>query len=119
MPDVEKILKMVEQGALTAEEADQILATLSSDRAQAADNSAGVGSANRSSARDDGPDKPHHLRVEITEGGERPVSTVFRIGTSNWTIRTQVENLTYIDARIDKSISSCPDVRNDQVISLG
>ena len=74
MPDVEKILKMVEQGALTADEADQILASLSSDRAQAADNSAGAGSANRASARDDGPDKPHHLRVEITEGGRRVVN---------------------------------------------
>ena len=32
------------------------------------------------------------IAVGITEGGERPVSTVFRIWTSNWTIRTQVEN---------------------------
>jgi len=60
MPDVEKILKMVEQGALTADEADQILATL--------------GPANRSSTRDDDPDKPRHLRVEITEGGRRVVN---------------------------------------------
>jgi len=74
MPDVEKILKMVEQGALTADEADQILATLSTDRAHAADASPRSDSANRASARDGDPDKPHHLRVEITEGGRRVVN---------------------------------------------
>ncbi len=74
MPDVDKILKMVEQGALTADEADQILATLSTDRPPATDNSAGAGWANRASARDNDPDKPHHLRVEITEGGRRVVN---------------------------------------------
>ena len=73
MPDVEKILKMVEQGALTADEADQILATLSSDRPHSADTSTGAG-ANRASTNDNGPDNPHHLRVEITEGGRRVVN---------------------------------------------
>ena len=50
MPDVEKILKMVEQGALTADEADQILATLSTDRPHSADTSTGAGWANRETA---------------------------------------------------------------------
>ena len=74
MPDVDKILKMVEQGALTADEAEQILATLSTDRAEAADKSAGSSSANRASAKDNDADQPHHLRVEITEGGRRVVN---------------------------------------------
>ena len=52
MPDVEKILKMVEQGALTAAEADQILATLSTDRPPATDKPSGSGWTNRASARD-------------------------------------------------------------------
>ena len=72
MPDVDKILKMVEQGALTADEADQILATLAADKGQTADKSAGP--ADRASNKQDDPDKPRHLRVEITEGGRRVVN---------------------------------------------
>jgi hypothetical protein len=71
MPDVEKILKMVEQGALTADEADQILATLASQKTQADDQTAGSG---KRVADNDDPDKPRHLRVEITEGGRRVVN---------------------------------------------
>ena len=72
MPDVEKILKMVEEGALTADEADQILTTLATDKGQTADKSAG--STNRSFTKEDDADEPRHLRVEITEGGRRVVN---------------------------------------------
>jgi hypothetical protein len=74
MPDVEKILKMVEQGALSADEAEQILAMLSTDKAAPSDKSAGSGWAKHAAANDNDPDKPHHLRVEITEGGRRVVN---------------------------------------------
>ena len=62
MPDVEKILKLVEEGALTADEADQILSSLA------------AGQPNRGADRDEDPDQPRHLRVEITEGGRRVVN---------------------------------------------
>src|SRR4051794_8138225 len=73
MPDVEKILKMVEQGALTADEAEQILATLATTRGEGADKQAGSASRRASTDSED-PDKPRHLRVEITEGGRRVVN---------------------------------------------
>jgi hypothetical protein len=72
MPDVEKILKMVEQGALTADEADQILATLAGGKSQASDGPAGSGTRPPPGTEDQ--DKPRHLRVEITEGGRRVVN---------------------------------------------
>ena len=61
MPDVAKILRLVEDGTLTAEEADQILA------GNAADPEAGP-------AAEADPDKARHLRVEITERGRRVVN---------------------------------------------
>ena len=72
MPDVEKILKLVEQGALTADEADQILSALGSDKAGPGTRQAG--DSNRGANTNDDPDKPRHLRVEITEGGRRVVN---------------------------------------------
>lgn len=72
MPDVEKILKMVEQGALTADEADQILSSLAAGKADAGARPAGE--KNRWSDANEDPDKPRHLRVEITEGGRRVVN---------------------------------------------
>ena len=72
MPDVEKILKMVEQGALTADEADQILATLATNKAGPSDTS--TGPARRQASANEDLDKPRHLRVEITEGGRRVVN---------------------------------------------
>lgn len=71
MPDVEKILRLVEQGVLSADEADEILGGMAR-RAAAND---GTGQTRREDA-DTGsePDKGRHLRVEITEGGRRVVN---------------------------------------------
>lgn len=68
MPDVEKILRMVADGALTAEEADEILATLGTEgRSDPRDESA---EADRS-----GPGQaPRRLRIEVREGGRRVVN---------------------------------------------
>jgi hypothetical protein len=73
MPDVEKILRMVEQGALSAEEAEQILATLAAARPEAG-TTAGSQGPDRPADTNGDPDRPRHLRVEITEGGRRVVN---------------------------------------------
>jgi hypothetical protein len=67
MPDIAKILRMVEEGALTAEEADQILATLAGPRPEATAPTAGEPATGD-------PDRARYLRVEITEGGRRVVN---------------------------------------------
>jgi hypothetical protein len=67
MPDVEKILRLVEEGVLTADEADEILATLSR-----AHDDAGASAAASAPAGDDV--RAGHLRVEITERGRRVVN---------------------------------------------
>jgi hypothetical protein len=67
MPDIDKILRMVADGALTAEEADQILATLGTDRPrprEEADDADRHG-ADRAARR---------LRIEVREGGRRVVN---------------------------------------------
>lgn len=68
MPDVEKILRLVADGALTAEEADQILATLATDRysePRDARDEADPPQAERT---------PRRLRIEVREGGRRVVN---------------------------------------------
>ena len=72
MPDVAKILKLVEQGVLSADEADQILASLASDKHGSAEKTAGQ--AGKAAGGNDDRDQPRHLRVEITEGGRRVVN---------------------------------------------
>ena len=71
MPDVEKILKMVEEGALTADEADQILSSLAAGKPM---RPPGRPPSDRGADTSEDPDKPRHLRVEITEGGRRVVN---------------------------------------------
>ena len=70
MADVEKILRLVEQGALSAAEADEILAALNAGEPDSAPagGSAGVGEATP------GGSQPRHLRIEITDHGRRVVN---------------------------------------------
>ena len=73
MPDVDKILRLVEEGALSPDEADRILATL----AEADDTRERASRLADSLAADEGDhigDRARHLRVEITEGGRRVVN---------------------------------------------
>jgi polyhydroxyalkanoate synthesis regulator phasin len=72
MPDVEKILRMVEEGALTPEEADEVLATLAS--AGHPEQSATEAANKADQQADTDTDRARHLRVEITEGGRRVVN---------------------------------------------
>jgi hypothetical protein len=74
MPDLEKILRLVEEGALTADEADRILASLAADQSSndprpPADTASGPASETPAD-----PDVARHLRVEITERGRRVVN---------------------------------------------
>jgi hypothetical protein len=75
MPDVEKILKLVAEGALTAEEADEILAALNrepeAEPAYEAPTAAPEGAA-------------RHLRVEVTEGGRRVVNLRVPVNVAGW-----------------------------------
>jgi hypothetical protein len=65
--EIEKILRLVEEGALTPEEADRVLAALSSEAA---------GDVAGESARSERlpPEPARHLRVEITEHGRQVVN---------------------------------------------
>ena len=80
MPDVATILRLVEQGALSAEEADQILAALSSTgtpKAGQADADAGTdytADAEAEPAANGDRDQAGHLRIEISERGRRVVN---------------------------------------------
>lgn len=61
MPDVAKILRLVEEGALSPDEADQILAALSAKD-------------ERPMADTNNTDRQRNLRIEVTEAGRRVVN---------------------------------------------
>lgn len=64
MADIDKILKLVAEGALSAEEADRIIAALSEDAERQAPPP--TPEPERAGAR--------HLRIEVSEGGRRVVN---------------------------------------------
>jgi hypothetical protein len=66
MPDLGKILRLVEEGALTPAEADEILSQLASDTAQGG--SSGAHATGPSAQRE----RAGHLRIQVTDHG-RPV----------------------------------------------
>ncbi|CAN5749427.1 hypothetical protein BH24CHL6_BH24CHL6_10950 [soil metagenome] len=67
MPDMEKILKLVAEGALTPEEADEILAKLADEGTEPAEKPAeGIGRESQGS--------PRRLRIEVREAGRRVVN---------------------------------------------
>jgi len=74
MPDVEKILELVAQGALTPEEADEILAALEHDTTD--EQPAGGAQGPATGAR--------HLRIEVMEGGRRVVNLRVPVNVANW-----------------------------------
>ena len=75
MPDVEKILELVAQGALTPEEADEILTALSRETAD----------AQPPSEAETGPATgARHLRIEVMEGGRRVVNLRVPVNVANW-----------------------------------
>ena len=82
MADVEKILRMVSEGALTAEEADEILSALNASQEQeAAPDPAGpAAQAGRMAGRDE----PHHLRIQVTERGRAVVNLRVPMNIASW-----------------------------------
>ena len=89
MPDVEKILRLVADGVLTAEEADEILSA-TDDGPRRASSDAGFtppqppqpptppaapGASNGT---------PRHLRIEVTEGGKRVVNLRVPMNVVGW-----------------------------------
>ena len=75
MADLEKILRLVAEGALTAEEADDILAALNQATAE-------------EPAYEAPPPAPEgaarHLRGEVTEGGRRVVNLRVPVNVAGW-----------------------------------
>lgn len=69
MPDVAKILRLVEEGALSPEEAEQILSRLDSPPI----GGTGPAAAEAAAGRQPG-DPARHLRVEISDKGRRVVN---------------------------------------------
>jgi len=79
MPDVEKILKLVAEGALTPEEADEILNALNAaHEPEAAAQPTPPPSAQRM------PDQPRHLRIQVTERGRAVVNLRVPMNIAGW-----------------------------------
>jgi hypothetical protein len=67
MPDMEKILKLVSEGALTPEEADDILSKLADEEAEQVDRPAEDNTPGRQGTA-------RRLRIEVREAGRRVVN---------------------------------------------
>jgi hypothetical protein len=68
MPDVEKILRLVQEGVLTPDEAEEILAALDREKVSAS------GGHRSAESEQPGDERARHLRVEITEHGRQVVN---------------------------------------------
>jgi len=75
MADVEKILRLVSEGALSAEEADRILAALD-------DSTPPPAAPEQPAPADTG--RVRQLRIEVTEGGRRVVNLRVPINIAGW-----------------------------------
>lgn len=91
MADVEKILTLVAEGKLTAEEADEILSALnagqaaaSAAHAQAAAAAANATAAAKAAAAADQSKKSTHLRIEVTDGGRKVVNLRVPLNIAGW-----------------------------------
>ena len=74
MPEIAKILNLVAEGTLSAQEADEIIAALNSREAAAA-------SGPSASAT---PHKTTHLRIEVTDGDRQVVNLRVPINIAGW-----------------------------------
>jgi len=79
MPDVEKILKLVSEGALTPEEADEILNALNASQ----ENEQGPAEPPPSAAQRTA-DQPRHLRIQVTERGRPVVNLRVPMNIAGW-----------------------------------
>jgi hypothetical protein len=76
MPDVAKILNLVAEGKLSAQEADEILAALNAREAGTTPESAATGNAQTA--------KTTHLRIEVTDGGRQVVNLRVPLNVAGW-----------------------------------
>jgi hypothetical protein len=98
MTDVAKILNLVAEGKLSAQEADEILAALNAREAGAAPKEAPDAAP---SAR-----KTTHLRIEVTDGGRQVVNLRVPINIAGWA-RSFLPGLSDLDSdRIRGAVES-------------
>lgn len=71
MADVQKILALVAEGKLTAEEADEILSAM-------------AGAAGNAAEPPQTPAKTTHLRIEVTDGGRSVVNLRVPLNVAGW-----------------------------------
>lgn len=72
MADIQKILALVAEGKLSAEDANEILTELDNEPAEAP------------SAQQPAPGKTTHLRIEVTDGGQRVVNLRVPLNVAGW-----------------------------------
>jgi hypothetical protein len=82
MADVEKILRLVAQGALTPDEADEILTALNSTHES--DTQTGEEIAQQSQAAQQTQNSPRHLRIQVTERGRPVVNLRVPMNIAGW-----------------------------------
>ena len=83
MADVAKILSLVAEGKLTAEEADEILSAIA-----ARETPQGVsGAYGQSPQPPQPPAKTTHLRIEVTDGGRQVVNLRVPVNLAGWASR--------------------------------
>jgi hypothetical protein len=88
MPDVEKILRLVAEGVLTAEEADEILSATAdgwrspNSRTEFAPPPPEPPSPPHAAGPNQG--TPRHIRIEVTEGGKRVVNLRVPMNVVGW-----------------------------------
>ena len=80
MPDVDKILKLVAEGALTPQEADEILTALR-EQGRGTQAAPGIPEPPRAPTP---PTPPRHLRIEVTENGRRVVNLRVPVNIAGW-----------------------------------
>jgi hypothetical protein len=79
MPDVEKILKLVADGALTPEEADEILNALNASHEHETASAPPPPPQEQRMA-----DQPRHLRIQVTERGRAVVNLRVPMNIAGW-----------------------------------
>ena len=79
MTEVAKILNLVAEGKLTAQEADEILAALNAREASASAGAAPAGNAQAA--------RTTHLRIEVTDGGRQVVNLRVPVNLAGWASR--------------------------------
>lgn len=81
MTDVEKILRLVSEGVLTPEEADEILSATSDPEPQPPPQPTPSSDETRNSSAKSG---GRHLRIEVSEGGKSVVNLRVPMNIAGW-----------------------------------